>query len=305
MTGGGVVTRLKQVNEQRLIQFRAKLEKRKNQKGEPIAKETIAAHLRNMRAALNWAQDAALINKAPKIRMPKLTKGSRAKGRAITREEFDRMIDVAEKSLLPERLAEWRFFLFGLWWSGLRLGEALELSWDEWADAISVDLSGEYGMFQIPGEAEKGGRNRLLPMAEEFEEQLRAVPEGERTGLVFNPAKVKPGCEGRASQDTCCRFITSLGKRVGVVVDRKGDSIKFASAHDLRRSFGVRWASRLPASELQQLMRHESITTTMTYYIEQDANRLAASIREWRGPTLGHTTVSEAAAESAEVLQTS
>lgn len=103
-----------------------------------------------------------------------------------------------------------------------------------------------YGMFQIPGEAEKGGRNRLLPMAEEFEEMLLAVPESDRSGFVFNAGKIKAYFEGRASRDSCSRFISNLGEKAGVVVDRKGDEVKFASVHDLRWSFGVQWASRVP-----------------------------------------------------------
>jgi hypothetical protein len=35
--------------------------------------------------------------------------------------------------------------------------------------------------------------------------------------------------------------------------------IKYASAHDLRRAFGLRWSSRVMPAVLQQLMRHESI----------------------------------------------
>lgn len=55
----------------------------------------------------------------------------------------------------------------------------------------------------------------------------------------------------------------------------RGGKVKFASAHDLRRSFGHRWALRVQPIVLQQLMRHESIETTMTYYVTQDAEAVA------------------------------
>ena len=38
--------------------------------------------------------------------------------------------------------------------------------------------------------------------------------------------------------------------------------VKYASAHDLRRSFGFRWADRVDTFKLQELMRHSNIETT-------------------------------------------
>lgn len=266
------VKMLREVNEGRVARFRKKLEERK------VSQETIGKHLRTLRLAVNFANDVRLLNKPPKIRMPKLPKGSRAKGRAITREEFDRMLSAAEKLLPPEKLDGWRFFLQGLWWSGLRLGEALSLSWNEWHDGLSVDLSHEHVMLRIPGEHEKGRRDRLYPVAPEFAEMLLSVPELDREGFVFNAEKVRDGHTGRGSLETCCKFMTRLGKTAKVVVNRKGDDVKFASAQDLRRAFGTRWASRVRSPTLQKMMRHASIETTLRYYVTADAEELAAEI---------------------------
>jgi len=54
------------------------------------------------------------------------------------------------------------------------------------------------------------------------------------------------------------------------------DTNKTASAHDLRRSFGERWASRMMPADLMAVMRHESIETTMQYYVGKNAERTAA-----------------------------
>ena len=48
--------------------------------------------------------------------------------------------------------------------------------------------------------------------------------------------------------------------------------------HDLRRSFGYRWADRVRPHILQQLMRHASITTTMEYYVQAEADETAAAV---------------------------
>jgi len=49
---------------------------------------------------------------------------------------------------------------------------------------------------------------------------------------------------------------------------------KYASAHDLRRSFGSRWAKKCMPPVLQRLMRHASIQTTMQFYVGLDADEI-------------------------------
>jgi integrase len=75
-----------------------------------------------------------------------------------------------------------------------------------------------------------------------------------------------------------CRIISDIGRKAGVVVNKAEN--KFATAHDLRRSFGTRWASRVKPATLQLLMRHQSIETTLKYYVEQDADDVADEL--WR-----------------------
>ena len=64
-----------------------------------------------------------------------------------------------------------------------------------------------------------------------------------------------------------------IGEKAGVVVNKSAG--KFASAHDLRRSYGNRWAKLVKPATLQLLMRHRSIETTMKYYVDLDADDIA------------------------------
>ena len=83
-----------------------------------------------------------------------------------------------------------------------------------------------------------------------------------------------------------CRVISAIGKKAGVIVNKTTG--KYASAHDLRRSFGTRWASRVKPATLQLLMRHRSIETTLKYYVDQDADDVADEL--WRAyPGLGNS----------------
>ncbi len=74
-------------------------------------------------------------------------------------------------------------------------------------------------------------------------------------------------------------MISEIGERAGVVVNKEQG--KFASCHDLRLSFGTRWASKVKPATLQLLMRHSSIETTLRYYVVQDADERGAEL--WNG----------------------
>ena len=153
------------------------------------------------------------------------------------------------------------------------------MSWDPWSDGLTVDMSGRYVMIQIPAEAEKGNKDREYHVATEFAEFLHAVPESQRCGFVFNPIPARVMCGNlRAGKDTASRTISRCGEVAGIVVDRKRDRLSFASAHDFRRAFGARWSRRVMPAVLMELMRHESIDTTMKFYVGQNAESTAETL---------------------------
>ena len=70
--------------------------------------------------------------------------------------------------------------------------------------------------------------------------------------------------------------ISAIGKAGGVKVNTSpSGKVKFASAHDLRRSFGERWSTKVMPQVLMVLMRHENIETTMRYYVGRNAQTTA------------------------------
>jgi len=232
-----------------------------------VREATIAAYLRHVKAALRWANDIGLLARVPKIVMPKRAR-SEMRGRPITTEEYERMLEACE-NVRENDYGIWRNLLQGLWFSGLRLGESLQLSWDR-DSLFAVDLGGKFPCFNIAAEAEKGFKDRRLPMAPEFAEWLRSMPMDDREGKVFGVAR--SGFQIK----TVSRVISSVGKAANVVVNKEQE--KFGSAHDLRRGFGTRWSSRLMPADLQLLMRHESIETTLKYYVGREADGLAERI---------------------------
>jgi integrase len=258
-----------------------------------VAEATIKGTLAYLLAALRWSKRLKMLAEVPEVDTPKRAKKSSRttpmKGRPLLVEEHERML-MATPAVVGEGLPDERMqhLLKGLWWSGLRLGEALNLSWDD-DRCLCVDLSGEFPMLRIRAELEKGNEDRLLPIAPEFVDFLLTTPQAARTGYVFNPVGSRSG--ERPSLDWVSKVVAKIGKKAGVRVNSDGRTgkPKFASAHDYRRSFGERWAARVMPPILQQLMRHESIDTTLRFYVGQNAKNAATVVWESVGRQLGDT----------------
>lgn len=240
------------------------------------AESTLACRLRHLKAAFRWAESMGLMREAPSIKMPKRVKGGTLmKGRAITLEEFERLITKVPKVCWEVPAPGWERLLWGLWYSGLRLGEALNLYWTG-SEGIVVRLDLRRPMLMIPAEAEKGNKDRLLPITPDFAAFLLETPESDRKGRVF-PLLTKDERPTR-NLDTVGGRISDIGKEAGVKVKDDDGKVKFASAHDLRRSFGQRWSRKVMPAVLMELMRHDSIETTMKFYVGQQAESIADEI---------------------------
>lgn len=271
---------------------------------------TIKGYLIYIRSALNWAQSIGLLKTVPRFPKFKRIREEKAmRGRPLCKEEFERML-TAVPSVCGEKQAEsWKFLLRGLWCSGLRLAEALDLHWDR-EDKLSVDFSGKRPVLRIRKESEKGNRDRLLPMVPEFAALLDEVPEDERTGPVFNPLARKKRTE-RMLSSTVSKQIAKIGEKANVAVGDKGNIDKetgrrkprYASAHDLRRAFGQRWSLKVMPDVLMLLMRHSDIDTTMKYYVGRNAQKAAEAIWAADADSVINSVISDQPEEAAEEIR--
>jgi hypothetical protein len=84
--------KLADVTTARITGFVTQLRERK------LSEATIARHLRHLKAIMRWAHREGLLKVLPKFTMPKRAKGSSLmRGRPITGEKFDRMIEAVPK----------------------------------------------------------------------------------------------------------------------------------------------------------------------------------------------------------------
>ena len=195
-------------------------------------------------------------------------------GRRITGEEFERMLEATAMVVGDEAAPGWRRYLTGLWTSGLRLTESLDLSWDCQGRLVPIFPEQGRPMLRAPAELAKCLTVRVKPMAPEFALLLAETPPQERTGPVFPLSGTR--IKGRRPKiHHVSDIISAIGKKARVVVDvdpTDPGKLRYASARDLRRAFLERWAARIMLEQLQELAGHE---TTLRYYVGRNAERTA------------------------------
>jgi integrase len=247
-----------------------------------LAEDTIRSILAHIKSALSWAVEQKLLSRlpaVPKLRRVKKATGTPMKGRPITAEEFERMLEVIPAVVGPEHAPDWARYLRGLDASGLRLEESLDLRWEDDGRIRPRFAEGRLPVLVIPAECEKGFMDREHPMAPEFALMLHEVPIASRKGFVFR-LNGRGHSGGRLQANAVSKTVSDIGKAAGVKVytNPRTGKVKFASAHDLRRTFGERWAARLMPVQLMELMRHKNIETTLRYYVGANAQRTAQTI---------------------------
>jgi integrase len=267
-------------------------------RNEGMKATTLAHHLRHIKAACRWAVKLGLMATAPAIEMPTRGKGSQARSRAITTEEYERALLAIPKAR-PQDAAQWERYVTGLWLSGLRRSEALDLTWDQ-DGVFCVHLGEKRPVFIIRAEGQKSGRAETCPMAPDFGAWLLAVPEAERTGKVFHLIDTRTNQP--LSEHRVGRIVEGIGRKAGVKVGTRTKKGKdggtttvpvFAGCHSYRRGFGSKWARRVVPSVLKRLMRHASIATTEAYYVNLDASDVGDELWEKFGslPAAGNPGV--------------
>lgn len=251
-----------------------------------VSEDTIKKNLRQIGAALRWGVEFKYLPYCPSV--PKIRrshKSKEAKGRPVTDDEFQAMLGAVAAQVGNVAETSWQHLLRGLWLSGLRIGEAMQVRWER-GPWISVDIAdASRPILIVPGKRQKSGEEQRLPLTPDFGAFLAETAAENRAGFVFNQLGAK-GRRANADSDVG-RTISEIGKSAGVLVDES--RVKYASAHDLRRSFGARWSTRVMPAVLKELMRHASIETTMKFYVGQSIERthdavLAALLPESNTP---------------------
>lgn len=242
-------------------------------RSEGKSEATIEAYRSHLMAGIRWAASIGLIAEAPKLpRLRRVNRGTKSRGRGLKQEEIERIAMALPRVVGQQYAKQWAWNLEALHKSGMRLGETFLLSWDTDAPQYITNLRSGRPRIVISAGSEKGFRNRTLPLTPDFAALLRRTIESRQKGPVFR----WPLSRGDSlSIKTVGKRISAAGRLAGVIVGTTTDGLpRYATAHDFRRTFGMRWAPRVMPIVLRDMMRHESLDTTMQYYVDMEADRI-------------------------------
>ncbi|QDT45168.1 site-specific tyrosine recombinase XerC [Gimesia alba] len=124
-------------------------------------------------------------------KIPPLTKLSVddvMKGRPVSSEEFEKMLEVTPEVVGKQPADSWKFVLQILWESAFRISDVMNFSWDDERKLHPVwpDRQDLHPTIVIPS-TQKNRKNQEIPMLPGLQDLLEQVPEKERRGWVVNP----------------------------------------------------------------------------------------------------------------------
>jgi integrase len=204
---------------------------------------TIKVKLQFLHTALSWAVEQKMLAAVPKFPTVKVPKKD---PQPVPAESFERVLQKAKDEQM-------RAFLLCGWLAGLRLEEGISLEWEETDEAPWVDLARD--QIRLPAGFVKAAEDQWVPLDPALKEALMALPRHGKKVFRFTTRKGRPIRPGQVG-----RRVIDLARAAGVRLTMR----------TLRRGFGCRYASRVPAQVLQKLMRHSDIKITMTYYANVD-----------------------------------
>jgi integrase len=242
-------------------------------------------------AALNWAACMGWLPAVPKVRKVKVSKLRQMRGRAITEREFRKLLAKVAGEVGAEAAPSWKYLLRGLWESGLRLGELMNLHWSDESYIVPMWGRRSLPVLAIPAAMQKNNTEESIPLLPGFEALLLETPEPQRFGWVFNPMSLQTMLgrgvrQQRPNAEWVSKVISRVGKASGVVVrPAVGFGVaKYASAHDLRRSCAERLvAAGVPEREVARVLRHADVSTTRKHYAPGTVQDSAAILRKRLG----------------------
>lgn len=253
-----------------------------------VEQSTTNSSMATLWAMISWGQDNELIPdfSRPRRRVGKREKQtSKSRGRALTDAEVDRLVDAIPGCVKSfEDSDEFIRAVHVMRLTGMRLSEAWWLSWTPQPGAhYVVDLGSESASIEF-SDVQKSGISSTVPMTNE------AIAYFRRIGNPFLLDESNPwicrttGAKGpHKTPGRLGRVIAAAGKSAGIVVKTfhksTGEKIKYASAHDLRRTFATNLQRDLSYAERRVLTRHADIKTLMDHYEDAPTPVLIAKLR--------------------------
>lgn len=228
---------------------------------------------------MNFAHEMKWLDEPCKFKIEKKHRTT-SRGRPLTDDEVELVIE-SVKEVCKHDVDGWTFLIRGILATGLPIEEMHSMTWDQPGTIRPLRSKAGHVVLDIPPTMQKNGEEDIIATMPEFAALLDSVPDEQRTGHIFSP-EPRRATKGRLSVGQMGRIVSDIGKASGVVVNKAS---KTASAHDLRRTFAMRLIRRgVNLVDVQSVMRHADFTTTRAFYLQAEAEEVAARLAEKMGP---------------------
>lgn len=212
---------------------------------------TVNCHVRYLKAFFSWLVDEGTIEKNPCKRIRSLRVVRRRKP-ILKLEEIDRLLAYLDKT----REGFYADLVRVIANTGLRLGEAVHLKWED------IDLARRLLVVRCrPEYTTKDREERVIPLNDVARSVLSRRMAENAFGWLF-------AVKGRLWHlSTVTHGLARRARRAG---------IDGANWYQLRHAFGTRAASEYQPLQLAALMGHADPSTTNRYYVHREELRLGA-----------------------------
>lgn len=242
-----------------------------------------AAYARHLKAFAKWLIKRGMVEKLV-VDIPKTDDAPIRPG--CPGEVFDRVLEKVGASRADRE--GWRRLLLVCRHAGFRLTEALSLRWGT-DGPVGVVRTATGWQFVLAGSGQKSRKTEIIPTTPQMARLLEAWSMPGRRGKV-------------------CDLLSGSAVHAGRIIKQAFASAGvIGSAHSLRREFCREWAAKLSAADLMRLARHSSINTTLKFYLDQQADGLAArlAMTEAPAPAAGHDSLAKSLADDSTTIHTS
>lgn len=258
-----------------------------------LASATIASNMATIWAIVNWGIDQDMLPaiKRPRRRKRKADKAeSVSGGRSLTGEEIDRMVaairanvELDGKPLLKANEDPESFVraIYAARFMGLRIDDCHRLSFNNGPGRHVAYIDETVPVIAFCSD-QKNGLEEDVPLTPQAVDWLRTVPKD-----LEWIARARGTRGWHKTPHRLCRVIAGAGKAARIVTKRTSRRIKYASAHDLRRTFAVEMLARLSVKEVQKLTRHADCQILLRYYADVQQDTLSKKMADVGGFSVG------------------
>jgi len=231
--------KLDSIDEAMIDEYKNRRSRQTSRRKIPLAPASVNRELATLRRLLRMAQEWKVIDRVPRIR---LLGGEH-------RREFVLGHDL-EPAYLGACAQPLRDIALLMIDSGLRMGEALSLCWQD----VKIEPAGaaKFGYLTVRAGKSKNSKGRNMPLSQRVQEMLK-TREPEASGLVFH------------REDGTPLLPTSVNHQHSAVRKDMKLPADF-TPHSLRHTFGTRLGeSGAEAFTIMKLMGHSSVTISQLY----------------------------------------